>query len=205
MVDREKCRRDRHLSEQHRHQPDLRASARKGAAVSSRRSPAKTAVHLAHKVEEGVKNLARAERDFRRARAALLRADRRTRHSAAHPHFRISEDAGRAGPAPHPDEKRQRLRTGDREAGQVSRARKIHRRDRRDRGRGRRRPTRRFSARRWRNLPTPTSKIVAITGAMPSGTGLGFFQATASRSLLTTSASRRNTPRSSPAAWRRRG
>ena len=28
-----------------------------------------------------------------------------------------------------------------------------------------------------RNLPRPTSKIVAITGAMPSGTGLGFFQA----------------------------
>ena len=38
-------------------QSDLRASARKGAAVSSKTIAGKTAVHLAHKVEEGVKNL----------------------------------------------------------------------------------------------------------------------------------------------------
>ena len=47
-------------------------------------------------------------------------------------------------------------------------------------------------------------KIVAITGAMPSGTGLGHFARRNIPTATSTSASPRNTPRSSPAASPRR-
>ena len=50
-----------------------------------------------------------AERDLRGTRLALLRPDRRPRHSAAHQDLRVPEDAGRAGAPAHPDQEGQRL------------------------------------------------------------------------------------------------
>ena len=131
-----------------------------------------------------MKNLLAAERHLRGSRPALLRPDRRPRHPAAHPHLRISQDAERAGAAAHPHAKRQGLRARAREAGQVSRPRQIRARDRRDRGRADADLFASFSARRSRNSPTRISKIVAITGAMPTGTGLVYFRRRTSRPLL---------------------
>ena len=141
--------------------------------------------HLAHKVEEGVKNLLAAERHLRRTRPPLLRPDRRPRHSAAHSHLRVPEDAGRAGAAAHPHEKGQGLRAGARPSRTNFTA---SANSRSKTGETAPAPTpdlfARYSARRSAKFAETNNKIVAITGAMPSGTGLGYFAKATSRPIL---------------------
>ena len=163
----------------------------------------KTAVHLAHKFEEGAKNLFVPSVHLRGTRPALLRTDRRSRYSAAHAHLRVSQDAGRAGPAAHPDQERQRLRTGPRQAGQISRARQIQHRDRRNRAEpdadlfgihrqdaGEIRRLKSEDRRHHRGHAERHRARIFSGNDIPTATS--------------TSASPRNTPRFSPAAWRRR-
>jgi hypothetical protein len=117
-----------------------------------------------------------AERDFRGSRPALLRPDRRPRHpdcSSARSSFsrrRTSRCCSTSSP------KGQRLRARARAAGQIPRPRPL----RADTG-----ETADAAARRTPNCFGKTlakfadtnNKIVAITGAMPTGTGLVHFAA----------------------------
>ena len=74
MVDRKKRGRDRQLSEQHRDESYLRAFARKSAQLRSSNSWENRRAFRpqSRRKREGI---ARAERDLRRTRAALLRAN----------------------------------------------------------------------------------------------------------------------------------
>ena len=93
----------------------------------------KTGVHLAHKVEESVKGLLVPSVIFEELGLRyygpidghdiplLIRT------------FEFLKNAGRAGAAAYSDQKRQGLRTGYQTAGQISRARQIQDRERRDR------------------------------------------------------------------------
>ena len=203
MVDRQECRRDCELSEQHRRpiRPTPICTTRRG--VSSKTIAGKTALHFAHKVEEGVKNLLVPSVIFEELGLRyygpidghdiplLIRT------------FEFLKSAGRAGAAAHSDQKRERLRAGDREAGQIPRSRKIQARHRRNRARADadlfgdyrqdageicrheskdRRDHRRDAERnRSRIFPGATSRLVTSMSESP-----------------------RNMPRFLPAAWRRR-
>ncbi len=124
----------------------------------------------------GLKNVLLPSVLFEDLGPALLRPHRRARHGAAHPHLRVPQDAGRAGHPPHPHQEgqratRPRCKQPDKfhglgkyklETGETAKA-----------------PLPTYSeilGDTLANFADSNSKIVAITGAMPSGTGLGRFQ-----------------------------
>ena len=151
------------LSEQYRHEPDLRRFARQGAADSLRTIGGKTALHFAHKVEEGMKNLLVPSVIFEELGLRYYGPIDGHDIPLLIQHFRISEDAGRAGPAPHPDEKRQRLRAGASRSrtsftGSANTRSKAARPRRR-----RRRPIRRLLGKTLAKFADSNQKIVAIT------------------------------------------
>ena len=117
----------------------------------------------------------RPRRDLRGVRPPLLRPDRRPRHSAAHRDLRVPQDAERAGPPPHPHPEGPGFEPA------LEKPEKFHGLGQYEPETGETKPAGQQTyseifGETLAKFADTNDKIVAITGAMPSGTGLDLFR-----------------------------
>ena len=164
-------------------------------------------VDFAKNVEESVKNLFSPGHAVRGARLPLLRPDRRARHRpSCATRFAFVRGMTRPAPRPRDHPEGEGLRLRREQPGEVARPRGLRSRHRRGAEEGERpaAPGPRCSATALTALAAEHPELVAITAAMPSGTGTNIFQKTHPGALLRRRASPRGTRSPSPAGSRRR-
>ena len=112
----------------------------------------------------------------RGVRPGVLRPHRRPQHAAAGGDIQVSQERRPSGPAPRAHAEGPRLPARAGPAEEVPRPGPLRSRDRQDRVPQASRPGPKPSPLRWSSLPNQDSRVVAITAAMPNGTGLDLFR-----------------------------